>query len=110
MLKHVLFVGMNDKDTKVQEIAKEDAVQMILQIVIDHGFMCTIYTEGIYGVYKHEDGSIVAEQSFRIDIAGPKRSAILPMIHEIRIRMNQECVMWECTGKPVKFVNAKYTE
>lgn len=55
--KYTLYIGLNDKDSKVQEISTLDAYKMIGALVGD----CTIQ-EG-RGLYTHQDGTTVLEST-----------------------------------------------
>lgn len=63
MKKITLYIGLNDRDSKVQEITTIDAYKMVSNII---GVDCTI-TEG-RGIYKHEDGTIVTEVSLVVEL------------------------------------------
>lgn len=68
--KFNLYIGLNDKDSKVQEISTIDAYKIIGAICGD----CTI-TEG-KGLYTHQDGTL----------------DIVPVINSIKAALNQESV------------------
>ena len=61
MLEHTLTIGMNDKDTKKQEMTVEHAKMLISSVIGD----CTI-KEGATGYYTHEDGTPVIEKSLEV--------------------------------------------
>ena len=63
MKKITLYIGLNDKDSKQQEITTIDAYKLVSNII---GVDCTI-TEG-RGIYKHEDGTIVTEVSLVVEL------------------------------------------
>lgn len=108
MLKHTLTIGLFDKDEHAQVIAKNDAVNLILTAICKRDFCATVSTEGVYGVYRHTDGTVVVEPSIRVEIAGVERAAILPLIHELRVALNQECIMFESVETPIDFVDVNY--
>ena len=54
MKKITLYIGLNDKDSKIQEISTLDAYKIVTKII---GVGSTL-TEG-KGSYKHEDGTVV---------------------------------------------------
>lgn len=62
MKKITLYLGLNDKDTKTQQITTVDAYKIVNNIISD----CTI-VEG-KGKYTHQDGTITSETSFIITI------------------------------------------
>ena len=59
--KYVIYLGLNDKTTKKQEIATGDAVLMAARYMKD----CTI-TETT-GFYTHENGDVVVEKTLKIE-------------------------------------------
>ena len=63
MKKITLYIGLNDKDSKQQEITTIDAYKLVSNII---GVGCTI-TEG-RGIYKHDDGTIVTEVSLVVEL------------------------------------------
>ena len=66
MRKYTLYLGLNDKDTKTQKIDTLEAykvVENMLASMFDGG---TIFNA--HGVYKHDNGDIVIENTLRIEI------------------------------------------
>ena len=63
MKKITLYIGLNDKDSKQQEITTIDAYKMVSNVL---GVGCTI-TEG-RGIYKHDDGTVVTEVSLVVEL------------------------------------------
>ena len=102
MKKITLYVGLNDKDTKQQKITTLDAFKMLSNL-------CLVYTEGatIYdarGIYKHDDGTIIAENTLRIEIFDPIEQNIMPLIKTIKKALNQESIGIETTETISDFV------
>jgi hypothetical protein len=60
--KHTFYIGLNDKDSKVQEVTTLDAFKIVTALVGD----CTI-TEG-RGVYTHADGTQVLESTLIVQV------------------------------------------
>lgn len=87
MKKYSLFIGLNDKDTKVQRISTVDAFQIVARIVGD----ATI-TEN-RGVYTHDSGVQVVETSFcvqKFDFDG--NFDLKKAVEDIKRILNQESV------------------
>lgn len=85
--KYTLYIGLNDKDSKVQEISTLDAYKMIGALVGD----CTIQ-EG-RGLYTHADGTQVLESTLIvqvIDFSG--KMEIAPIVETIKTALNQESI------------------
>ena len=63
MKKITLYIGLNDKDSKQQEITTVDAYKIVNNTL---GVGSTI-TEG-RGIYTHEDGTVVSEVSLVVEL------------------------------------------
>lgn len=87
LLRHTLIVGLNDKDTKEQVIDLKQAKRVIMNIVGD----CTI-TDAL-GHYTHEDGSIVNEQSVKVELLFKADNQVVQFAKEIKEKLNQESVV-----------------
>lgn len=59
--KYTIYLGLNDKDSKKQEIATSAAIEKVARYLRD----CTI-TECI-GFYTHDNGEFVVEKSIKIE-------------------------------------------
>lgn len=87
MKKYSLFVGLNDKDAKVQKISTVDAFQIVARIVGDATITET------RGVYTHESGVQVIETSFcvqKFDFDGSFN--VKRVVNDIKRILNQESV------------------
>lgn len=87
LTKFNLYIGLNDKDSKVQEISTVDAYKIIGSICGD----CTI--QEARGLYTHKDGTQVLETTLVvriIDFSGTLD--IVPVINTIKAVLNQESV------------------
>ena len=91
MRKITLYIGLNDKASKMQEVSTLDAYKIVGNMV---GHDCTI-TEG-RGYYTHEDGTIVYEVSLIVEVLDfdgtITREAIIDKCAEIKQALNQEAV------------------
>ena len=68
MEKFILYLGLNDKDTKKQEINTIEAQKIVKNVVSNYCDGATIYE--CQGIYKHDNGEIVFEKNIknRIDV------------------------------------------
>ena len=91
MKKITLYVGLNDKDSKVQEVSTLDAYKMVSNII---GVGSTI-TEG-RGIYKHDDGTVVFEVSLVVEILDLDNTFdkgwVKNKVEQIKTTLNQESV------------------
>jgi hypothetical protein len=97
MTKYTLTVGLNDKITKTQLINTENAHEIIADtLLIDFDIYAFTMFE-CYGVYRHENGEIVKEKSFRIEIASDDviDGKICEIIKSLKVKLNQESIMYE---------------
>lgn len=85
--KFNLYIGLNDKDSKVQEISTIDAYKIIGAICGD----CTI-TEG-KGLYTHTDGTRVLETTLLVQIIDFSGDLdIGPIVELLKTALNQEAI------------------
>lgn len=91
MEKITLYVGLNDKDTKAQKIDTLEAVKIAENLVCD---MCgggTIYNA--VGVYTHDDGTIITENTLRIELIDTAAAALDTLITALKAVLNQESII-----------------
>ena len=89
-----LYVGLNDKDTKNQLIASEVAKQVINYVLVKNGLDFTLFE--CKGVYTHESGEIVIENSFKIEILcfnPDSQKPISKVIESLKVMLNQESIV-----------------
>lgn len=88
--KTTLFIGLNDKDDKLQHFSELEASKIVSKILIKNGLDCTI-SEAM-GVYTHNDNSIVIEKSLRVELLFCNREKIISVIPELKSILNQESI------------------
>lgn len=85
--KYTFYIGLNDKDSKVQEINTIDAYKIVGRLVGD----CTI--KEARGLYTHKDGTQVLETTLVIEIidfAGTLN--VRPLVQTLKTALNQESI------------------
>lgn len=92
IVKYTLYVGLNDKDSKIQEISTIDAYKIIVNVCKTSGLDGFTIGEAT-GFYVHEDGEIVTEKSLRIEILFSSNEVIDAIIKDIKTILNQESVV-----------------
>lgn len=92
--KYILFVGLNDKDTKTQKIPTLAARDLIQNIILGQGLDGATISEAI-GIYKHDNGQIITEKSVRIEVLFATEKQILKICQQIKVALNQESVALE---------------
>ena len=93
MQKFIIYVGLNDKDTKNQEITTLDAYKVATNIFVEYTGGATI--SEARGIYTHDDGTIVTEITLRCEIFGANTEQIKSAVEQIKIALNQESVAVE---------------
>ena len=94
MLKFTVIAGLNDKDTKKQEITTEEAYNRIINILYINGVEGATFTE-CKGFYTHEDGTTVFENSIKIDLLFVEEKTVKDICQELKIALNQESIVLE---------------
>lgn len=91
MEKFTLYVGLNDKDKKVQIINTLEAYKIVNNIVMKYTEGATIYEAN--GIYKHNDGTIVIEKTLRIELMFIDREIVNKIIDILKRVLNQESIV-----------------
>lgn len=91
MTQYTLYVGLNDKDTKIQKVSTLEAMKLITNL-------CTTYTDGVTifeadGIYKHDNGTIVIEKTLRIELLFIEKEVVKTIVDTIKRLLNQESVV-----------------
>lgn len=86
-----VYIGLNDQETKKQEIDTETAMIKVSEYLANHFEGATVYN-GI-GVYKHNNGTVVRENSLIIELVFVSNEDVMKMINHFRVIFNQESVM-----------------
>lgn len=90
MKKFTLYVGLNDKDSKKQEISTEDALTFTHYMLMNHCDGATISTAK--GIYKHDNGDIVTENTIRIELLFIDDETVKRIVEKLKNHFNQESV------------------
>lgn len=89
--KFTLYMGLNDKDTKKQEISTEEAYKYVSKILVENCGGGTIYEAR--GVYTHDDTTVVEERTLRIEIMFTAKEVINDIIRKLKNAFNQESII-----------------
>ena len=93
MKRYTLYLGLNDKDTKTQKIDTIEAYKVCQNMCADFFGGGTIFSAK--GVYKHDDGSIVIENTLRIEVLefnNSIREQVRDFVGTLKSVFNQESV------------------
>ena len=102
MTKYTMYIGLNDKDSKHQEISTLDAYKIASNLAVVHLGFATI-TEA-RGVYTHDDGTIVEEVTLRCEVTNVKLENIKAFCLAVKDALNQESVALEKTEVNFNFI------
>lgn len=91
MTKYTLYIGLNDKDTKQQNIDTFEASKIVQNVLTDKTGGGTIFQAT--GVYKHDDGTVIIENTLRVEIVAAAVDAVRAAIEIIKTALNQESVI-----------------
>lgn len=85
--KFTLYLGLNDKDTKCQEIDTLTAYKLAVNIIGD----CSI--SELTGFYTHNNGQPVIEKSLKIEVFGKTETEVKTIAEQLKTTFNQETVI-----------------
>lgn len=91
MEKFTLYLGLNDKDTKKQEVATLEAYKIVNNVVNSYCDGATIYE--CQGIYKHDNGEIVFEKTLKIELMFVDRLTVISVVKDLKKIFNQESIM-----------------
>lgn len=98
-----LYIGLNDKDTKRQELSNLEAkaeISAILFRYCPYGFTL----QECQGMYKHDDGTVVCENTIKVILLDYNMSMIFEIVEDLKRKLNQECIAVEHIKSTVNFV------
>lgn len=92
MQKYVLYVGLNDKETKLQEISTVQAYKIVTNVIVANEVTGFTILEA-NGYYVHDDNSITIEKSLKIEFLFIDIEIIKNIIKELKKILNQESII-----------------
>lgn len=90
MEKFVLYLGLNDKESKTQKISTLDAYHIVTNLISKQFEGGTI--SEAHGIYKHDNGTIVIETTFRIELLMTTEKNVRKFVETLKTIFNQESV------------------
>lgn len=91
MEKYTLYVGLNDKDKKVQLISTLEAYKICNNILLQYTDGATIFEAN--GIYKHEDGDFTIEKTLRIELLLTTKTIVDKIVADLKKALNQEAIV-----------------
>lgn len=104
MVEFKLAIGLNDKNTKKQELSTAAALEIVKAAIRDEIGFGTIYTAA--GIYTHENGENVTEETIVIEYAGTAAdiNKMRDLAARLKIALNQESVYFAAREINVEFI------
>ena len=90
MEKFTLYLGLNDKDKKVQLINTIEAYKICNNILLHYIDGATIFEAN--GIYKHDDGTFTIEKTLRIELLFVDKKTVLNIVDDLKKAFNQESI------------------
>lgn len=90
MTKYTLYMGLNDKDSKRQQISTLEAYKIVSNLVAKEFDGGTIYEAD--GVYRHDDGTIVIEKTLKIELLFAEQKDVKDFCETLKRIFNQESI------------------
>ena len=90
MEKFTLYLGLNDKDRKVQLISTLEAYKVCMNVLKNYTNGATIFEAN--GLYKHDNGEFVIEKTLRIELLFINKKEVVELVEELKKIFNQESI------------------
>lgn len=90
MNKFTLYLGLNDKDKKVQLINTLEAYKICNNILMHYTDGATIFEAN--GIYKHENGEFTIEKTLRIELLFIDKKTVVDIVEDLKKAFNQESI------------------
>jgi hypothetical protein len=102
MTKHILTIGLNDKDTYTQKFDTITAYKMIENVLKTRTNGYTMYET--HGGYTHDNGTYITETSIRIELMFISQTQVLIIADQIKQQLNQEAIAYETITSNSKLI------
>lgn len=90
-MMYTMMIGLNDKETKKQEISTDVALNIVKSLCWEMFEGSTVSLA--YGLYKHADGEKVSENTIRVELMMVNESQVKQFAETIKKALNQESVL-----------------
>ena len=90
MKKFTLYLGLNDKDSKMQKIQTVEAFKIVSNLIAARFDGGTIFEAD--GVYKHDNGAYVIEKTLRVELLFVERPEVIEFVKVLKEVFNQESI------------------
>ena len=104
MKKTTLYIGLNDKDTKLPVMDVIPARDLVARILLNAGIGGATISEAA-GIYTHQNGrGVVIEKTIRAELLEAAAGKVKAAIADIKKALNQESILIENTTIKADFV------
>lgn len=90
MKKYTLYCGLNDKDSKRQEISTLEAAKVVRNACLHHANGATIFEAD--GIYRHEGRQQVSEKTLRVELLMVEECVVRHIVDFLKAALNQESI------------------
>ena len=90
MKKFTLYLGLNDKDKKIQLINTLECYKIATNIIMAYTNGATIFEAN--GIYKHNNGEFTIEKTLRIELLFIEKEQVMEIVNELKRVFNQESI------------------
>lgn len=90
MNKFTLYLGLNDKDKKIQLINTLEAYKICNNILMHYTDGATIFEAN--GIYKHDNGEFTIEKTLRIELLFIDKKTVVDIVEDLKKAFNQESI------------------
>ena len=90
MKKFTLYLGLNDKDKKIQVINTLECYKIATNIIMSYTSGATIFEAN--GIYRHNNGEFTIEKTLRIELLFIEKEQVMEIVNELKRVFNQESI------------------
>lgn len=101
-IKHILYVGLNDKDTKQQKITTLEAYKIVENTALQYVSGATIHESR--GIYTHDNGTIIRENSLIVELFDCTELQVRIIANTLKTALNQESIGYEKVKNTTRFI------
>lgn len=93
--KYTFFIGLADKDSKLQVISTIDGERIIERVFAKHGVDGATIT-GARGIYVHKSGEVVTEETIVVQVFEfGEPIPVRDICEDLKVMLNQESIAVE---------------
>ena len=88
-----LYLGLNDKDSKKQLLTVAESESILNDYLLNRAGVYGATVENVKGVYTHENGDVVVENTLKITLCYISKKQVLKIASDLKELFNQESIM-----------------